>query len=573
MSKGMTKNRDLAGMFDRIADILEFRGENAFKVNAYRKAARTMGDLAEDVETVRREDRLKGIPGIGDALAAKIEEYLDTGRMAKYDEVTSSAPDELMALLRIPGLGPKTLALVHESLRVDDLDGLKRTLENGFLAELPGMGVKKADNIRRGIGLIERHSGRIPLGEALPVAERVMEALRGRIPKARRVTCAGSLRRMQETIGDVDILAESDDGAVVVGIFTALPMVSKVLARGGTKGSVVVEGGLQIDLRVVPEESYGAALQYFTGSKAHNVRVREIARRLGLKINEYGIFRGERRIGGRTEEEIYKRIGMPWIPPEMREDRGEIESAEAGALPGLVESGDIRGDLHVHTKWSDGSADIGTMAGKAAEMGYGYVAVCDHSRSASYAGGLSPERLLEQIGEIRRINGKTKTCRILAGSEVDVRADGTLDFPDDLLKRLDVVVASVHSGFKKRVTERLVAAAKNPHVTILGHPTGRLIGEREGYEVDIEAVMKACADTGTAMEINAFYLRLDLNDVLARRAKELGVRLSLGTDAHHPDQMDGMRYGLAVARRAWLEKKDLLNCMKADGLLKKKTIR
>ena len=571
------KNKTIAEMFGRMADVLEFRGENAFKVNAYRKAARTLGDLPENIETVRREDRLKRIPGIGDALAAKIEEYLDTGRMSKYEEVTSSVPEGLMDLLRIPSLGPRTLALVHKSLRVEDLEGLKKALENGSLSELPGMGEKKADNIRRGIGLIERHSGRIPLGEALPIAEAVMEALfsgaqveLGRRKKLGPMSCAGSLRRMQETVGDIDILVESENGGKIIEAFVSLPMVSKVLARGDTKGSVVVEGGLQIDLRVVPEESFGAALQYFTGSKAHNVRVREIARKRGSKINEYGIFKNGKRIGGRTEEELYRLIGMPWIPPELREDRGEIDAADAGTLPRLVESRDLRGDLHVHTDWSDGAADIGTMAKKAESLGYAYVAVCDHSRSASYAGGLSHERLIEQIGEIRKINKKLKACRILAGSEVDIRADGTLDFPDDLLRQLDVVVASVHSGFKKRVTERLIAAAKNPFVTVLGHPTGRLIGEREGYEVDAEAVMKACADTGTAMEINAYYLRLDLNDVLARRAKELGVRLSLGTDAHHPDQMDMMRYGLGVARRAWLEKKDLLNCMKVEKLLKKK---
>jgi DNA polymerase (family 10) len=564
------KNKAIADLFDRMADILEFRGENVFKVNAYRRAARVLSDLAEDVEAVRRDGRLDGLPGVGEALAKKIAEFLDTGRIAKYEELAGSVPAGLMDLLKIPGLGPKTLALANKSLNVGNMSDLKKAVKDGRLAGLPGMGEKKADNILRGIELIERHAGRIPLGEALPIAESVIEELRKRAKRIGRMTCAGSLRRMRETIGDIDILVETDRGTQAVEAFTALPQVTQVLARGDTKGSVVVEGGLQIDLRAVPKESYGAALQYFTGSKAHSVRLREIARKRGFKINEYGIFRGEKRIGGETEEEIYERIGMAWIPPELREDGGEIEAALENRLPDLVESGDVLGDFHVHTNWSDGAADVETMARKAESLGYRYTAICDHSHSASYAGGLSPERLTEQIGKIRRVNGRLKKLRLLAGTEADIRPDGSMDFPDELLEKLDVVVASVHSGFKHRVTERLVAAAKNPHVTILGHPTGRLIGEREGYEVDVEAVMKACAETGTAMEINAYYLRLDLNDVLSRRAKELGVRLALGTDAHHPDQMDMMRYGLAVARRAWLEKKDVLNCRGIKEILLKK---
>jgi DNA polymerase (family 10) len=564
------KNRTIAGLFERMADILEFQGENVFKVNAYRRAARVLADLAEDIESIRRDGRLNDLPGVGDALAKKIGEFLDTGRIAKYEELAGSVPDGLMDLLKIHDFGPKTLALAHKKLKIRNMADLKKVIGDGRLAGLPGMGEKKADNIRKGIELIERHTGRIPLGEALPIAESIIGELRKRAKDIGQITYAGSLRRMQETIGDIDILAETDHGPEAVGAFTALPQVTRILAGGDTKGSVVVEGGLQVDLRAVPKESYGAALQYFTGSKAHNVRVREIAKKCGCKINEYGIFRDEKRIGGKTEEEIYEKIGMAWIPPELREDGGEIKASLENRLPELIESGDILGDLHVHTDWSDGSADVETMARKAEALGYRYLAICDHSRSASYAGGLSPERLLEQINEIRRVNGKLKKLRLLAGTEADIRSDGTMDFPDELLGQLDIVVASVHSGFKSRVTERLIAAAKHPLVKIIGHPTGRLIGEREGYEVDVEAVMKACAETGTAMEINAYYLRLDLNDVLSRRAKELGIRLSLGTDAHHPDQMDGMRYGLAVARRAWLEKKDVLNCEGIGKILKKR---
>lgn len=564
------KNGVLAGMFERMADILEIQGENVFKVNAYRKAARVIGDLSEDVAALRQDGRLNDLPGVGDALAKKIIEFLDTGRIAKYEELAGSVPDGLMDLLKIPGLGPKTLILANKKLDVKNMADLKKVVEDGRLSGLPGMGEKKADNIRRGIELIERHAGRIPLGVALPVAESVIAELRKRTKGIGRMVYAGSLRRMQETMGDIDILVETDQGSEAVDAFTALTMVTQVLAKGDTKGSIIVGGGLQIDMRAVPKESYGAALQYFTGSKAHNVRVREIAKKLGYKINEYGIFRDEKRIGGKTEEEIYEKIGMAWIPPELREDGGEIEAAIENRLPELIESGGILGDLHVHTIWSDGSADIETMARKAEALGYRYLAICDHSRSASDAGGLSPERLLEQIKEIWRVNGKLKKLRLLAGTEADIRSDGSMDFPDDLLGQLDIVVASVHSGFRQRVTERLIAAAKHPLVTIIGHPTGRLIGEREGYEVDVEAVMKACSETGTAMEINAYYLRLDLNDVLSRRAKELGIRLSLGTDAHHPDQMDMMRYGLTVARRAWLERKDVLNCLGIKEILKKR---
>jgi DNA polymerase (family 10) len=553
------KSRQIADLFDRMADVLEFKGENAFKVNAYRRAARVLRDLREDVETIHREARLDGIPGIGDALAKKIGEFIETGRIAKADEVIGSVPGELMDLLRIPSLGPKTLSLAHRSLRVENIGDLKEAIRSGRLAALPGMGGKKAENLRKGIERIEQFAGRIPLGQALPAAEAVMAELRKQARWVGRITAAGSLRRMAETVGDIDILVETDRGEETVNAFCDLPAVTQVLARGGTKGSVLVEGGLQVDLRVVPKQSFGAALQYFTGSKAHNVRVRELARKLGTKVNEYGIFRGEKRIGGADEGELYERIGLPWIPPELREDSGEIEAALENALPALLEPKRVLGDLHVHTEWSDGAADIPAMAKKAESLGYRYVAVCDHSQSASYAGGLSPDRLLEQIRRIRELNRKSKMVRILAGTETDIRQDGTLDFPDALLSRLDIVVASVHSGFKQRVTERLVAAARHPRVTVLGHPTGRLIGGREGYAVDLDVVMKACAGTNTAMEINAFPQRLDLNDTLARRAKEMGVRLALGTDAHHPDQMEAMRYGVAVARRAWLGKKDVLN--------------
>jgi len=571
----MMKNKAIAELFDRMADVLEFQGENVFKVNAYRKAARVLKDMQEDVAQLLQENRLKDIPGIGEALAKKIEEYLTTGHIAKIDETISTVPSALIELLRIPNLGPKTLALAHKSLGVQNLEDLKAVIADGRLAKLPGMGEKKVENIRKGIEWIEQHTGRIPLGEALPIAEGIIEELKKRAKgiDLGRITPAGSLRRMSETIGDIDLLAETHQGKKLIEIFCHLPMVTQILAQGETKGSVIVEGGRQVDLRAIPKESFGAALQYFTGSKAHNVRIREIAKNLGLKVNEYGVFREEEKLAGENEEEIYTLLGLPWIPPELREDRGEIESALAHTLPELVKPEDILGDIHVHTNWSDGSASIEEMAIAGERLGYRYLAICDHSQSAGYAGGLSPEKLLVQIQEIRKWNQTHPTFTLLAGSEVDIRTDGMLDYPDEILSQLDFVIASVHSGFSQRVTERLMTAAKHPLVTLLAHPTGRLIGKREGYDVDIDQVMKACAETGTALEINAYFERLDLNDLLARKAKELGIVFAIGTDAHHPDQLGMMRFGLGVARRAWLQKNHILNCMDLTKIKVRKFLR
>jgi len=554
------KNRQIADMFERIADVLEFQGEMPFKINAYRRAARALVDMPTDIETLWKEGRLRNVPGVGEALAKKMDEFLRTGRMSKFEEATGSVPSGLIDLLGIQSLGPKTLALAHKKLGIQNITDLKRVVEDGSLTALPGMGPKKVENIRKGMELREKSAGCVPLGRALNLVEEIVHRLK-KHPGVGRMDPAGSLRRMRETVGDIDILAETKSGESLIRTFVSLPMVTRVLAAGSTKGSVLVEGGIQVDLRAVDSDSYGAALQYFTGSKEHNVRIRELAKKRGLKVNEYGLFdRNEKRLGGRTEEWLYERLGMPWIPPELREDNGEIENALENKLPDLVALRDVLGDLHVHTEWSDGRASIGIMAQKAKALGYRYLAVCDHSQSAGYANGLTPERLEEQVREIGRINRGGKGFRVLAGTEVDIRTDGTLDFPDTLLSKLDIVVAAVHSGFKKRVTERLISAANHPLVDVLAHPTGRLISKREGYEVNIEAVMKACAETGTAMEINAWFERLDLSDVHARRAGDMGVKLAIGTDAHEPGHMDAMRLGIGVARRAWLEKGDVLNC-------------
>jgi len=566
----MSKNRVIADMFEQIADVLEFKGDLPFKVNAYRKAARVVGDLQEDIEELWKEGKLDTIPGIGKGMREKIEEFLSTGKMARYDEVMRDVPPGLLDLLKIQNLGPKTLALAHRELGVNNLDDLKRVIEDGSLARLPGMGPKKVDNIRKGLELFQTAQERISLGVALPIVEEVISLLKERAGNLiGRIHPAGSLRRMRETVGDIDILAETDRGGDVIQHFVSLPMVERVLAAGETKGSVIVQGGVQVDLRAVPTDSYGSALQYFTGSKAHNVHLRDIAKRRGLKISEYGIFDVERdeKLGGRDEEEIYKIMGMEWIPPELREDRGEIEAAAEGKLPRLVEFSDLKGDLHVHSKYSDGAATIEQMVEAAKKLGYVYLGICDHSRSAKYAGGLEIDTLLEQIDHIRKLNETLDGFRVLAGTEVDILADGTLDFPDDVLAQLDLVVASIHSGFKQNVTERMVRAMENPHVDIVAHPTGRLISKREGYEVDVEKILDAAAATNTALEINAFYDRLDLSDLNARRAAEKGILLAINTDSHHPDHLWMIRFGVGTARRAWLGPENVLNCLPTDQLL------
>jgi len=550
-------------MFDRIADALELKGEAIFRVNAYRRAARIMRDLTEDVEQVRSEGRLLDIPGVGEGTGKKIEEYLNTGEMRKYAEVTRGINEELLDMLSIQGLGPKTLKLAHDSLGVNGLEDLKKVIEDGTLQELPRMGVKKVENIRRGIELFERSKGRIPLGVALPIAERVMEALSGE-RSVKHMSAAGSLRRMVETVGDIDILAAGSRGGEIIEAFTRMPSVTDVLAAGDTRGSVLIDGETQVDMRVVKTSEYGAALQYFTGSKAHNVKLRGMAGTMGMKLSEYGVFRGEKRIAGKTEEDVYRALGLPFIPPELREDRGEIEAAQENRLPDLVLFEDVVGDLHVHSNYSDGADSIEKLAQAAASSGLEYIAICDHSKSAQYAGGIDEGVLRSQMEEIERINRKVRPFRVLKGIEVDILKDGTLDLADEILDQLDIVVASVHMGFRQNVTGRMVRAMENPRVKVICHPTGRLISRREGYDVDLDTVMETAASTGTALEINAYFDRLDLNDVNVKKARDMGVLFSIGTDSHSVETLWYRALGVGVARRGWLRKKDLLNCLSAD---------
>ncbi|UCG91822.1 MAG: DNA polymerase/3'-5' exonuclease PolX [candidate division WOR-3 bacterium] len=565
------KNKELARIFNRIADALEYKGENVFRVVAYRKAARVLDDLVEDVETLNKEGRLDELPGIGEGIAKKIDEYLRTGKMKKYEEVIKRIPHTLLDMLDIQNLGPKTLALAHKKLGVKNLRDLKHVIVNGRLAKLPQMGEKKVENIRKGIELFERAHERLSIAVAQKVASEIVEYLNENAD-IEHISPAGSLRRWKETIGDIDILTTGKDGAGIINTFTKFPQTERILAAGETKGSIIVEGGVQVDLRIVAPKSYGAALQYFTGSKAHNIRLRNIAKSKGLKLSEYGVFKGKRVVAGKTEQDIYKILGLSYVPPELREDRGEVEAAQKKKLPELVDIKDIKGDLQMHSTYSDSTATMRELADFAEKIGYEYILISDHSQSAKYAHGLEPKRLYKQWREIDQLNKKLKKLLLLKGTEVDILKDGRLDYSDTILKKCDLVVASIHQGFTKNVTERISAAMDNPHVDIIAHPTGRLISSREGYSIDIHRVMEKAAETGTWLELNAYWDRLDLNDVNLKMAKEMGIKISIGTDAHSTEGLLWMKFGVATARRGWLECNDIINTFPVEKIISMRKI-
>jgi len=565
------KNHEIVRIFNEIADLLEIKAENPFRIRAYRRAALNIESLSKDVAEIPREELMK-IPGIGKDLAGKIEEYVNTGGIQAYEDLRKELPEGFGELLSVPGLGPKTARLISGELKIKNVQELERFAREHKLSSLRGIKEKTEDNIIRGIEMLKRGTERHPLGKVLPLANEILEQLRRQAP-VKRLSIAGSIRRWKDTIRDIDILATSNDPKGFMNVFVRLPSVKDILMHGPTKSSVILHEGIQVDLRVVEEESFGAALAYFTGGKSHNIRLREMAVKAGLKINEYGVFREKDggKIGGRKEEDIYRVLGLPFIPPELREDTGEIEAALEGRLPDLVCLGDIRGDLHVHTKRSDGSHDYDELIEEAAKRGYEYIAITDHSKGLGIAGGLSEERLVDEKKEIDAINKRLRGFRLLAGVEVDIRSDGRLDFPDDILSQMDIVVASIHSGFrqsKERITGRLAAAMRNPYVSVIAHPTGRLIGERDPYDVDMGEVLKVAKETGTAIEINAYPLRLDLNDVHVKSAKEIGVRLVISTDTHIVSQFEYMSYGVSIARRGWLEKQDVLNTLGYKSLMK-----
>ena len=566
------KNTEIAKVFQDMADLLELKGENPFKIRAYQRAARAIEHLPKELEiAVEEGEDLQAIPGVGEAIAKKITELVTTGKLRVYEELKAEFPEGITALLEIPGIGPKTAKKLSTELGIKSVDELEQAIKDGRVARLFRLGEKTAENILQQIQALRRKDQRIPIGEALPVVDEVLNALRT-IPGVKNLTAAGSLRRFRETVGDIDLMGTADNPEEVIKAFVSLPQIRQVLAQGPTKASVILPGGLQADLRMVEHDSFGSLLQYFTGSKQHNIALRTKEQKRGLKLSEYGItdLSTNNLEKFATEEEFYHRLGLQYIPPELREDQGEIELAEKGALPRLIELSDIKGDFHVHTKWSDGHDTIEDMVKAARALGYKYIAITDHSVGRGIAKGLSEERLRQQIEEIKQLNQKLGDFRILTGIEVDIRADGTIDLPDGLLAELDVVIAAIHSAMtqsEEQITRRLINAIENPHVDIIAHPTCRLIGEREPAAVDMEAVFKAALRNNKALEINAMPDRLDLKDTHIYRARELGIKLALGTDAHSTAQLGFMRFGIGIARRGWCQAEDVLNTRPLEEVL------
>ncbi|HEV8474934.1 MAG TPA: DNA polymerase/3'-5' exonuclease PolX [Methylomirabilota bacterium] len=564
------KNFELARLFYEIAILLEVRDESPFRIRAWQRAAQTLEALGEDVTAVAARGALRTLPGVGKEIAARIEEYLTTGRLELLERLREDLPPNLLGLLQVRGLGPRTALALWQQIGIETVEQLEEACRSRRIIGVAGIREKTCENLLKSIERLKAGRGRVVLTAAQEVAEQVAAALRAH-GGVERLEIAGSLRRMRETVKDVDILVTSSEPARVIETLCALPSIVEVSGRGDTKASVRHQDGLAIDLRVVEPAAFGAALQYFTGSKEHNVRLREMAARRGLKVSEYGVFDETtgRRVAGDTEEDVYAAVGLPWIPPELRENGGELEAAREGRLPALIERAHLRGDLHAHTEWSDGHHPLERLVEAAEARGYEYVIVSDHSRSLTIARGLSIEALRQQRAEIRAVQARHR-IRILAGTECDILEDGAMDFPDEVLAELDVVVASVHSRFKQdraTMTARIVRALENPHVDILGHPTGRKLSSRDPYDVDLEAVFAAARAHGKAVELNASPDRLDLNDVHARHAAEAGVLLAISTDTHYLSELDSIDLGVAVARRAWIGPHQVLNTRPLDDLL------
>ena len=575
------ENAEIAGFFTEIADLLEIKGENPFRVRSYRNAGLVIEGLSVSIESIVEKDEtgLEEIPGIGKSIHEKIVEIIKTKRCGLHDELLKEMPAGLLELLKVSGVGPKKAALLHEKLGVKGVDDLEKAAMAHKLKGLPGLGERSEEKILGAIGNyrnLKLASARFKLSIAYPAARKYVEYMR-ELPGISGIEVAGSLRRWKDTIGDADILVTCEKGAPVMDRFVNYPEIKEVASKGDTKSTVVLKTGLQVDLRVLEKKSFGAALQYFTGSKAHNIAIRDRARRMGLKISEYGVFseKSGKFVTGEKEEDVYKAVGLCWIPPELRENRGEIEAAEKGEVPPLLEPEDIKGDLHVHTKESDGAFSLEEMAKAAMDMGYEYIALTDHSPAVGITHGLDEKRLRKQLKAIDDFNGRLKKrgigFRVLKGAEVDIRADGTLDYSGDILKKLDCAVGAVHSSFnmaKEDMTKRILKAMATGGINILAHPTGRLIGAREPYEVDMERVMDAAKKYGVFLELNSYPERLDLNDTHLRRAKDKGILISIATDSHSKFHLEYIIYGVHTARRGWLEKKDVLNTRGLKELLK-----
>ncbi len=557
------KNQIVADVLYQIADLLDLKGEIFFKTRAYRIAAQTIEVLDEDIETIIKQDRIREISGIGEALAKKIKELVETGELKYFKELKKEIPKELLKMIEIPGLGPKKVAAIYKNLKIKTIPELKQACKDGKLRNLEGFGSITEQNILRGIQMKEKTSGRVLLDLANVDGLKYIIYLKN-CDKIKRISLAGSLRRCKETIGDLDILASSDKPKEVMDFFTNYDDIKQILLKGITKTSVVLNDDLQVDLRVVEDKSFGAALQYFTGSKEHNVKMRSLAIKKGYKLNEYGLFnkKNDKFVVGENEEQIYNKLGLTYIEPELRENRGEIQAAKEQKLPNLVKLNDIKGDLHVHSIYSDGFEKIEDIGNFCKKIDYKYLGITDHSQSLHIARGLNEDKIKKKIKEIEILNKKFNDFKIYCGTECDIKSDGSLDYPNRILKMFDYVCIGIHMGFKmdiKQATNRYLKAMENEYVTFIAHLTCRLIGRREPFELDFEKIFDKAKETDTYLEINSFPDRLDLNDINIKIAKEKGVKFVLGTDSHHIPQLSFMQYGISTARRGWLEKTDILN--------------
>ncbi len=567
-------NEQVAAVLEEIADLSDLKGENPFRAVTFRAAARAIRDLREPLRLVMEEKRLDEIPKVGPAIAEAIEQLLTTGRSRRHEELKKQVPEGLLTLLSVPGVGPATARVIYDNLKITSIDELEEAAKAHRLRGLPKIHQRTEENILKAIASLKQRTGRSLLSDARQAADDMTAWLRERCD-LERISVAGSVRRWRETIGDVDIVVASAAAAPIMATFVGAPSVERVLVRGDTKSSVIVERGLQIDLRVVTPDQYGAALMYFTGSKDHNVRMRGIALKRKLLLNEYGLFRvGQEKdgtpIASRTEEEVFAALGMDWIPPELREDRGEIDAAMAHQLPDLVQLADIRGDLHAHTSWTDGHDTVAEMAERARAKGYEYIALTDHSIGLGMTHGLDPDRIAARTKEIEAVNRKMAPFRVLVGSETDIRSSGRLDYDDATLGLFEVVTASVHSSFaqpRDAQTKRIVGAMEHPRVNAISHPTGRLLERRDAYDVDLEAVIAAAVRTKTRLEVNGGPERLDLSDVAVRRAMEVGAMLVCNSDAHAIEELDQMEYAVATARRGWATKDRVQNTLPLAALL------
>ena len=556
------KNTAIAKVFSDIADLLELKEENAFKIRAYQKAARAIEHYPKEIRIMLDEgENLRNISDVGEAIAKKTTELVTTGELGYYENLKAEFPEGITNLLAIPGIGPKTANKLSSELGISSVDALEQAIHNGKVATVFRLGDKTAANMLQQIQSLRRKAQRIPIGEALPIVDEILGSLRS-LPGVRNLTCAGSLRRFRQTLGDIDLMGTADNPKEVIDTFVALPPIGQVLAQGSTKASAIASGGLQVDLRMVEHDSFGSLLQYFTGSKQHNISLRERGHRQGLKLSEYGItdLATDRLEKFAVEEEFYHRLGLQYIPPELREAQGEVERAEQGTLPTLVELSDIKGDLHSHTDWSDGRNSIEEMVLAAKKLGYQYIAITDHS--AAY--GINAEGVRRQIAEIRALRERLDGIHVLTGSEVDILADGSLDLPHEILSQLDIVIGAVHSAMnqsEEKMTRRVLSAIEGPDVDIIAHPIGRLLGEQEPVAIDLETIMQAAVKNNKVLEISAMYDRLDLNDIHAFRARELGVKLVIDTDSHSTAHLSFMKFGVGVARRAWCEPRHILNTL------------